>query len=160
MCFVLAPFKSICFWLCTLLINVVFVWCSTCFLARSQTIVIQTRLSSFLLVHLGSFNFSRRLYSLAQVMMLVHFQFLFICNPQFLNRSAYLLQLLPKLKEGGHRVLLFSQMTKMLDILEDFLSHLNFKFCRCVLECRVCRDLKLWIEKFIAAPSISRDQVL
>lgn len=39
-------------------------------------------------------------------------------------------KLLPRLKEGGHRVLLFSQMTTMLDILEDFLSHLNLKFCR------------------------------
>nr|PNR46176.1 hypothetical protein PHYPA_013295 [Physcomitrium patens] len=39
-------------------------------------------------------------------------------------------KLLPRLKEGGHRVLLFSQMTGMLDILEDFLTHLNFKFCR------------------------------
>lgn len=46
--------------------------------------------------------------------------------------SPSLGQLLPKLKEGGHRVLLFSQMTTMLDILEDFLSHLNFKFCRLV----------------------------
>lgn len=105
--------------------------------------MIQTRLSSFLLVHLGNFSFLRRLYSLAQVIMVVHFQFLFICNSEFLNRLTYVLQLLPKLKEGGHRVLLFSQMTKMLDILEDFLSHLNFKFCRCVLECRVCRGLKL-----------------
>lgn len=105
--------------------------------------MIQTRLSSFLLAHLGSFNFLRRLHSLPQVVMLVLFQFHFICNFKFLNRLAYLLQLLPKLKEGGHRVLLFSQMTKMLDILEDFLSHLNFKFCRCVLECTVCRGLKL-----------------
>jgi SNF2 family DNA or RNA helicase len=34
------------------------------------------------------------------------------------------------LKEEGHRVLLFSQMTRMLDILEDFLSHLGYSFSR------------------------------
>lgn len=48
----------------------------------------------------------------------------------FLDFFSCLRQLLPRLKEGGHRVLLFSQMTSMLDILEDFLNHLNFKFCR------------------------------
>jgi adenosinetriphosphatase len=30
-------------------------------------------------------------------------------------------KMLPKLKADGHRVLIFSQMTKMLDILEDYL---------------------------------------
>jgi hypothetical protein len=30
-------------------------------------------------------------------------------------------QLLKKLKEKGHRVLVFCQMTRMLDILEDFM---------------------------------------
>eukprot|EP01018_Ginkgo_biloba_P012371 Gb_05671 [translate_table: standard] len=39
-------------------------------------------------------------------------------------------KLLPRLKQGGHRVLLFSQMTRMLDILEDFLYFLGFTYCR------------------------------
>ncbi|VAH83090.1 unnamed protein product [Triticum turgidum subsp. durum] len=39
-------------------------------------------------------------------------------------------KLLPKLKERGNRVLIFSQMTKMLDILEDFLSFLGYKYAR------------------------------
>ncbi|XP_040260522.1 uncharacterized protein [Aegilops tauschii subsp. strangulata] len=39
-------------------------------------------------------------------------------------------KLLPKLKERGDRVLIFSQMTKMLDILEDFLSFLGYKYAR------------------------------
>jgi SNF2 family DNA or RNA helicase len=39
-------------------------------------------------------------------------------------------QLLPKLKERGNRVLIFSQMTKMLDILEDFLFSLGYKYAR------------------------------
>lgn len=30
-------------------------------------------------------------------------------------------KLLPKLKSGGHRVLVFSQMVRCLDILEDYL---------------------------------------
>ena len=38
--------------------------------------------------------------------------------------------LLPKLKASGHRILLFSQMTKMLDMLEDWLTQLGFVFMR------------------------------
>lgn len=34
------------------------------------------------------------------------------------------------LKDGGHRVLIFSQMTKMLDILEDFLEFEGYKYER------------------------------
>ncbi|CAL4946313.1 unnamed protein product [Urochloa decumbens] len=39
-------------------------------------------------------------------------------------------KLLPKLKERGNRVLIFSQMTMMLDILEDFLYCLGYKYAR------------------------------
>ncbi|CDF36036.1 chromatin-remodelling complex ATPase ISWI2 [Chondrus crispus] len=39
-------------------------------------------------------------------------------------------KLLPRLKEGGHRVLIFSQMTRVLDILEDYCTMRQFKFCR------------------------------
>ncbi|KAM0843843.1 hypothetical protein ACQ4PT_057446 [Festuca glaucescens] len=39
-------------------------------------------------------------------------------------------KLLPKLKGRGNRVLIFSQMTKMLDILEDFLFTLGYKYAR------------------------------
>lgn len=39
-------------------------------------------------------------------------------------------KLLPKLKERGNRVLLFSQMTMMLDILEDFLTSLDLPYFR------------------------------
>ncbi|KAG2470267.1 CHD4 protein, partial [Polypterus senegalus] len=45
--------------------------------------------------------------------------------------KLFLLQkMLRKLKEGGHRVLIFSQMTKMLDLLEDFLEHEGYKYER------------------------------
>eukprot|EP00949_MAST-11_sp_MAST-11-sp1_P004235 g4235.t1 len=39
-------------------------------------------------------------------------------------------KLLPKLRDDGHRVLLFSQMTRLLDILEDFLRLRNFSYSR------------------------------
>ncbi|XP_056618194.1 chromodomain-helicase-DNA-binding protein 4 isoform X1 [Triplophysa dalaica] len=41
-----------------------------------------------------------------------------------------LCKMLKKLKEGGHRVLIFSQMTKMLDLLEDFLENEGYKYER------------------------------
>lgn len=36
-------------------------------------------------------------------------------------------KLLPKLKAGGHRVLVFSQMVRCLDILEDYLIQKRFR---------------------------------
>ncbi|KAL1498156.1 hypothetical protein ABEB36_009000 [Hypothenemus hampei] len=53
---------------------------------------------------------------------------------QHLTKSAgkliLLSKMLKKLKEQGHRVLIFSQMTKMLDILEDFLDGEGYKYER------------------------------
>ncbi|KAJ7565396.1 hypothetical protein O6H91_02G058800 [Diphasiastrum complanatum] len=46
------------------------------------------------------------------------------------GKLQFLEKVLPQLKDGGHRILIFSQMTKMLDILEDFLSFLGYPFCR------------------------------
>ncbi|CAF4178329.1 unnamed protein product [Rotaria sordida] len=39
-------------------------------------------------------------------------------------------KLLIKLKEQDSRVLIFSQMTRMLDILEDYCIWRNFEYCR------------------------------
>lgn len=39
-------------------------------------------------------------------------------------------RILPRLKEEGHKVLIFSQMTKMMDILEDFLTLRKLSYCR------------------------------
>ncbi|OVA12559.1 SNF2-related [Macleaya cordata] len=39
-------------------------------------------------------------------------------------------RLLPKLERAGHRVLLFSQMTRLIDILEIYLQLHNFKYLR------------------------------
>lgn len=39
-------------------------------------------------------------------------------------------RILPKLQASGHRVLLFSQMTRAMDIIEDYLVSKNFKYLR------------------------------
>lgn len=45
-------------------------------------------------------------------------------------KLGFLNLILPKLKEGGHRVLLFSQFLGMLDIVEDFLDGIGLKHTR------------------------------
>ncbi|EDV24353.1 uncharacterized protein TRIADDRAFT_27056, partial [Trichoplax adhaerens] len=49
---------------------------------------------------------------------------------QACGKLIVLEKMLKKLKETGNRVLIFSQMTKMLDILEDFLDGLNYEYER------------------------------
>lgn len=46
------------------------------------------------------------------------------------GKLAKLDELLGKLKEGGHRVLLYFQMTRMIDLMEEYLTYRNYKFCR------------------------------
>uniref|UniRef100_A0A4W6CQN7 Chromodomain helicase DNA binding protein 3 n=1 Tax=Lates calcarifer TaxID=8187 RepID=A0A4W6CQN7_LATCA len=46
------------------------------------------------------------------------------------GKLLLLQKMLRKLKEQGHRVLVFSQMTKMLDLLEDFLDYEGYKYER------------------------------
>ncbi|XP_024084977.1 chromodomain-helicase-DNA-binding protein Mi-2 homolog isoform X4 [Cimex lectularius] len=46
------------------------------------------------------------------------------------GKLILLSKMLKKLKEAGHRVLIFSQMTKMLDILEDYLDGEGYKYER------------------------------
>ena len=46
------------------------------------------------------------------------------------GKLVLLAKMLRKLKEEGHRVLIFSQMTKMLDLLEDFLEGEGYKYER------------------------------
>ncbi|KAK1896245.1 Chromodomain-helicase-DNA-binding protein 4, partial [Dissostichus eleginoides] len=46
------------------------------------------------------------------------------------GKLTLLQKMMRKLKEGGHRVLIFSQMTKMLDLLEDFLENEGYKYER------------------------------
>ncbi|KAM9836998.1 chromodomain-helicase-DNA-binding protein 3 isoform 2-T2 [Aulostomus maculatus] len=46
------------------------------------------------------------------------------------GKLMLLQKMLRKLKDQGHRVLVFSQMTKMLDLLEDFLDYEGYKYER------------------------------
>lgn len=46
------------------------------------------------------------------------------------GKMSLLHKLLPKLKAQGSRVLIFSQMTRVLDILEDYFRLLNYRYCR------------------------------
>ncbi|KAH8233259.1 chromatin-remodeling complex ATPase chain Iswi [Drosophila bipectinata] len=46
------------------------------------------------------------------------------------GKMAILDKLLPKLQEQGSRVLIFSQMTRMLDILEDYCHWRGYNYCR------------------------------
>jgi len=46
------------------------------------------------------------------------------------GKMVLLDKLLPRLKEKGSRVLIFSQMTRLLDILEDYMLFRGHKYCR------------------------------
>ncbi|OIV95793.1 hypothetical protein TanjilG_20243 [Lupinus angustifolius] len=46
------------------------------------------------------------------------------------GKMVLLDKLLPKLKERDSRVLIFSQMTRLLDILEDYLMFQGYQYCR------------------------------
>uniref|UniRef100_A0A8C4ZR91 DNA helicase n=1 Tax=Gadus morhua TaxID=8049 RepID=A0A8C4ZR91_GADMO len=46
------------------------------------------------------------------------------------GKLTLLQKMMRKLKDNGHRVLIFSQMTKMLDLLEDFLENEGYKYER------------------------------
>jgi DNA helicase INO80 len=46
------------------------------------------------------------------------------------GKLARLDQLLRELKEGSHRVLLYFQMTKMIDLMEEYLTYRNYKYLR------------------------------
>ncbi|XP_066306323.1 probable chromatin-remodeling complex ATPase chain [Miscanthus floridulus] len=46
------------------------------------------------------------------------------------GKMVLLDKLLPKLKERDSRVLIFSQMTRLLDILEDYLMYRGYEYCR------------------------------
>ena len=46
------------------------------------------------------------------------------------GKLARLDELLRELREGGHRVLLYFQMTKMIDLMEEYLTFRNYKYLR------------------------------
>jgi len=46
------------------------------------------------------------------------------------GKLSFLARILPKLKERGHRVLIFSQFLDMMDLLEDFLTDIGLSYRR------------------------------
>ncbi|XP_068111300.1 lymphoid-specific helicase [Hyperolius riggenbachi] len=57
----------------------------------------------------------------------------FQIDEELINSSGKFLlldRMLPEMKKRGHKVLMFSQMTMMLDILMDYCYYRKFKFCR------------------------------
>ena len=46
------------------------------------------------------------------------------------GKMALLDKLLAKLKQRGHRVLIFTQMTRLMDIMEDYLVYRGYNYCR------------------------------
>lgn len=46
------------------------------------------------------------------------------------GKLAKLDELLRELKNTGHRVLLYFQMTRMIDLMEEYLTYRNYKYCR------------------------------
>ncbi|CAE7308793.1 CHR5, partial [Symbiodinium microadriaticum] len=61
-------------------------------------------------------------------------QYLGELNPALLvlasGKFKLLDRMLPRLKAQGHKVLIFSQMTQLLDILHDYLLHKGYDMCR------------------------------
>ncbi|KAL9982147.1 hypothetical protein ACROYT_G010956 [Oculina patagonica] len=55
-------------------------------------------------------------------------------------------RMMPELKQRGHKVLLFSQMTRMMDILEDYCILRDYGYCRL--------DGQMKMRKFDADPSV------
>ncbi|CAG9335654.1 unnamed protein product [Blepharisma stoltei] len=45
-------------------------------------------------------------------------------------KFKFLDKLIPKLVQGGSKILIFTQMTRLLDILDDFLNMRGYRFCR------------------------------
>ncbi|XP_062230731.1 probable ATP-dependent DNA helicase CHR719 [Phragmites australis] len=91
-------------------------------------------------VALGSGNGSKALQNLSmQLRKCCNHPYLFVEHYNMYQREEIvrasgkfelLDRLLPKLHRADHRVLLFSQMTKLLDILEVYLQMYNFKYMR------------------------------
>ncbi len=62
-------------------------------------------------------------------------------------------QLLPRLKAGGHRVLMYSQMTKMIDLLEDYVRFRRHRYIRLDGSSKL-EDRRDMVEDFQSRPEI------
>ena len=52
------------------------------------------------------------------------------CLVDHAGKLVLLDKLLPRLESRGSRVLIFSQMTRLLDVLEDYFLYRGYKYCR------------------------------
>ena len=71
------------------------------------------------------------------------------------GKLAKLDQLLAVLKGGGHRVLLYFQMTRMIDLMEEYLAFRQFKYSRLDGSSTISerRDMVMdWQTKSVASP--------
>mmetsp|Transcript_2765 Transcript_2765/g.10639 ORF Transcript_2765/g.10639 Transcript_2765/m.10639 type:complete len:1059 (-) Transcript_2765:36-3212(-) len=74
----------------------------------------------------------------------------FVAGEHIVNNSGKLFlldKLLKRLKEGDSRVLIFSQMTRMLDILEDYCFLRQYEYCRIDGQTS-SEDRELYMEQF------------
>lgn len=82
-------------------------------------------------------------------------EYIGVVNPKMLvaasGKFRLLNRMLPRLKAGGHKVLIFSQMTKLLDILQDYLEWKEYDYCRIDGSIKV-QDRQERIEAFNASP--------
>lgn len=65
------------------------------------------------------------------------------CKPSPCGATGKLVlldKLLPRLESRGSRVLIFSQMTRLLDVLEDYFLYRGYKYCRIDGECDVYEE--------------------
>ena len=68
-----------------------------------------------------------------------------VCVCVCVGKLQTLHTLLRKLKEGSHRVLIFTQMTRMLDVLEQFLNYHGHIYLRLDGSTRVeMRQVRGW----------------
>lgn len=67
------------------------------------------------------------------------------------GKMMFLDKMLPELRKRGHKVLIFSQMTKMLDILEDYMFIRKIEYCRLDGSCKV-DDRQESMNKFNSDP--------
>jgi ATP-dependent DNA helicase len=78
-----------------------------------------------------------------------------VSNPKLLiaasGKFSVLSRMLPRLRLEGRKVLIFSQMTKLLDILQDFLDLLGYQFCRIDGQVKV-HERQQSIEEFNSNP--------
>jgi SWI/SNF-related matrix-associated actin-dependent regulator of chromatin subfamily A member 5 len=67
-------------------------------------------------------------------------------------KFKFLDKLLPRLLDIRHKILIFSQMTRLLDILDDYLNYRGFRFCR-IDGSTSYLDREMQIERFQAPDS-------